>query len=1538
MELKLQLIDAGFTQEKTGAEIDIERQENEAKFIGSYIKSRENIYQEISKLGTTIKRIFGIFSTEIKENDLLHSLPDIKKHLKDLELNENNDVNLFIEQASIIVCSLKKLKESTEMILRDNGQTEINKGKIEKIKEEIETLKNYNFFEKIIKPVDSKIKKLEFEEKLLTDANKVASSLYTESFGLSGEIRDTENNVGMTISSIAQKEITEKLGKEVKMAVNKSWELIEDIKSNSLSLSIGESYIKNVALQSTPGNKDENLEKKLFAEYKLYTESGHMYEQKYKNKVIELANELNINRPDDLFRIDNGALGLLFSTDVSERLSNLKNTFINLQQTFNKGFTKNNNYILSDNDIDNNFGLGIYPSNQNIQISLDLDIEKQPLLKKLGYGGIKDWQAVKKSQLVNSIFGEKVKYVDGVIYNNLIVQVLTNFEDSALITSLNYYKTPEALQAALLLSISNKYYCSRDANYLINNMAKDKKWLEILDRTEKKYPYFKSLHEVLAKWNASDFAGESDYLKNPKINDNMLQDFVAGIAENGNNKSEIDKKTTILALNSLDAERMIPLLEKNDLILKDEKTKIENLSTAWSNKKGLKNHLKECFHTMLCKKYENEDVKNEQEKINFYLKIFDSYSEYFLKIAKSSEEKIVTSFIDSVNNKKLTKDRVLELANPIKTRNGEVDFMNLKYSLFALNTPELYLDNNDGLDLFVHIQKYGIDLIDSKLDTGVGNKLVHSNIKDYLIENTIKYINYEFIDNFSNNNFEITKDNWKSTLINLIQFNQGQLVMVDPKIEEFFKKLNNAFISDNPKNLCLNEMKKSWIEYLEGGDKNKFPFSSSIIAGCIKNNNGAGPLSQIASLGFFQDNYSRLLASEQTIEKTKDEVFDGMKMMEEKFMKEKWSNEDTTNFYNISKDIVSVAPSLFSTYLEVFAKLKPKDIKIFLQDVFPLHRVIIAIIEKKDKNGNRIFSKRDLAGIRKDFVKSIIDEFGNLKSISEQKNELTDFILENFKNKFGIIKVKENFTQEHFRSLNNIPMYLSNIAKIEKKEYYENVLSVYLALMINDKWDDFKNGAEINFQEFLTEDKAYFAKNLAANKTEINPVIQENLGISAKELPEFYNVLNSEVENVVIGNVETIDNKLNNVISNLDSLKDLDLYPPDSLDRRRMKMLLDYGSKKTGEVVAKIYQSLVKTKGDIKLSGDEEKIKNDIEYILKSNNLEMNTANIKKTFQEEMRPFSIVMNMLSFVEEMGVKNDVFELRELLKPSQEIISIFSKLGEEFKQTSGVMALSQDLEYLESVISKNENKITIEENSSVKEYLNQINIKLTKLEDSYKKIIEKFNNVKQGHGVVENKSLKDRLDNIDKIINIPTDQVFITSGITSNLNYIIENIRNCLSCVTDGINNDTNLTFGDQNKFYLYSKTGKWSKSISDEILFLEPIKHDDTSEMSFIFDQVYGTKTPTILLNQIEVVIKKYKEIKKKFLSAKLSLFVTDSALLSSGLSVESLKHDLPNMKCETKTINVNVLKSPVADHYIEIGGGNTRSSGGERTVSGVLLR
>ena len=180
-------------------------------------------------------------------------------------------------------------------------------------------------------------------------------------------------------------------------------------------------------------------------------------------------------------------------------------------------------------------------------------------------------------------------------------------------------------------------------------------------------------------------------------------------------------------------------------------------------------------------------------------------------------------------------------------------------------------------------------------------------------------------------------------------------------------------------------------------------------------------------------------------------------------------------------------------------------------------------------------------------------------------------------------------------------------------------------------------------------------------------------------------------------------------------------------------------------------------------------------------------------------------------------------------------------------------------------------------------------------------------------------------------------------THHLPYIIENMRACLSCVNKGVNNDTNLTFGDSNKFYLYSRSEAQAKSISDEVVFFEPVKLPDGSKgMAFVLDRIYGTNTPSILINQIEVVYKKFAKIRRDFPEAKVSILVSVDAIQTGGISRELLVEKL-NEKLggkldikEAQKVEVDVAESAAEDHYVEFGG-DARTAG-KREVSGVLIK
>ena len=928
-----------------------------------------------------------------------------------------------------------------------------------------------------------------------------------------------------------------------------------------------------------------------------------------------------------------------------------------------------------------------------------------------------------------------------------------------------------------------------------------------------------------------------------------------------------------------------------------------------------------------------------QETIEFYKELYKQYG--------NENEDFIATIARLVGKKGLTPERAIALSTPIKTERGEVNFMTMGYDYrrIALSYPRFFLETDDGLDFLDHVNKTkGIDGLDPELDRLVGEKALNDKT------NSQQGLGHEVL------NLEISakisplfeeggvptldETNWKGLMAAFITIMEGdRFGQVRQALGSHVEEVKKIFETGNAKDICLTEMKKMWVGYLDGGDSEKFPVSLTYLNGLIKNAGGAGPLSQAEALSTFTQAYAEMLTRKETTARTKGEIANGCASAEKRFVNERWSNEEVSDFYNISRDVIGAAPSLFSAYFNLFEKLKPREFKEFSEELFPLHRVLLSLSEKRDRSGVTTHNSRDLVRMRNS-IAGLIDDSGRLKPVEAHRKELTGRVLEMFKGKFGIVKIPENLTADHIRALSDYSMYLANLSGRDAQK--EDVLSFYLALAMNDKWDDYRRGAEINPEEYLASEKAARLRTYLENRATLNPVTPENLGIAAEKLPEFMKTLEEESESVAIGNVETVDIKLNNVITNLRGLEDPDLYP-DVMDKKRMQLLIEYGNKKVGAVAAKLYQSLAKPGKQPELSAEEIEIRKQIEAALGENSLEATAENVKKYFQDEIKPLTVVANILHFVEEIGVDKEISELREILRPSDEIVAVFNKMGEEFKPTSGAIAISQDLAYLDNLIVKRSAELSEAEVNLVKDYLAKVRAKLAVLEDIYDLVGKKFASMRQGQTETKNELLRGKLEDISKIINQPESQHMIVSTMTHNLPYIIENIRECLSCVRQGANNDTNLTFGDPNKFYLSSKSEMKAGSISDELVFFEPVTFSDRGrEMSFVLDRVYGTNTPAILVNQVEAVYKKYAKIKREFPDAKVSIFVTGAATQTGGLSVKLLAEKLQEKiggKARIEEVigaEVDVAQSAAGDHYIEFGG-DARTAG-VRQVSGLSIR
>jgi len=920
-----------------------------------------------------------------------------------------------------------------------------------------------------------------------------------------------------------------------------------------------------------------------------------------------------------------------------------------------------------------------------------------------------------------------------------------------------------------------------------------------------------------------------------------------------------------------------------------------------------------------CRQYEGE------QSVSLFKDMTEAYQ---------GQEQQLIEIISLVGKNILSKERALEL--PTKAKSV------LASPLFelAVKSPRLFLETEEGLEFLTQISSGNLFSLEKDLSTIIGKRILtlkgEGDLQSFkwLIEIVSPEIRW--IDKLlsSGSIAEVGQLDWQRLLMGFVR-SQSEVRLLPNLSQVSVDTINTLFSDPKVRDRCLEGLRGLWITYLESGKPEEIPFSLIMMSEYIKYCGGTGPLNQINSLNTLINSVISAFSSKTTSERTKLEISQGLLLIEEGFARRRWSNEDRTNFYNISQDILGVAPSIFSDFLSIFKQLTPSQMRQFVNEIYPLYRVWLVSMERRDSEGKISYDKRELVQLRKE-----IRNFANILDVGEkpfetQKKRLLEKICNLFKDRFGIIKTPESFSLEQIRSFRNVLIYLGNL-KMRNQEK-ETILGFYLSLMVNNRWDDFRRGEEINPDDYLVPEKSEYIKRFLKERKRVNPLTSENLGIPQEDMPEFLKILQQETQNIVIGDIETVDVKLKNIILNLRGLEDLDLYT-DAMDKRRMEILLKWGNKKVGAVVAKMYQQLVNPAKTMPLSEEERRIQSEIKRIIQEAGLTLSPETLKEHFQDGIKPLATVVNLIRFIEDTRAEQEIESLRRMLEPSAEVIEVFRKLGEEFTPTSGAMALSQNLSYLDNLVVKREDELEPEEKALVTEYIAKIRDQLVKLESIYDQIKNKFRGLRQLKTTSTNPLLSEKLDQIDRIVNEQVAPQVITSIFTNDLNIIIENIRECLSCTKKGSNNDTNLTFGDMNKFYLFSRTEAQEGSISDQIVFVEPITRANGSQgIAFILDRVYGKNTPTILENQIEAVLKKLRSIKQRFPNARIFVFIPNSTISTGGISADMLleRFKAKNILGQAETIEVNVAESPAGDHYVEFGG-NSRAAG-KRLVNGVIL-
>ena len=759
--------------------------------------------------------------------------------------------------------------------------------------------------------------------------------------------------------------------------------------------------------------------------------------------------------------------------------------------------------------------------------------------------------------------------------------------------------------------------------------------------------------------------------------------------------------------------------------------------------------------------------------------------------------------------------------------------------------------------------------------------------------------------------------------------------------------VKEAFSGNETKDLAFQKLMGIYEGYLNSDEETKVPQVLTVLSDYMHENDGAGPLSQIEAFLDFAGGLSRLGEEGRIL--TRD--------IEKKMSKNRWDNQEKANFYAISAEVIQADPEIYREFTKLFVNIPDKrDFQAFTTEIYPLYRAKLALLRDYEDHSDGIgsgytsvnYRSVDLDELRNQLHNALLpfnlqeDAERRQKGIDRVKEIILGEISGLFQSKFGLLPeaIPQEFDKSNTKAIESMTLYLSNLASPTKQK--KDIIGYFLALQFDKSgvWDKMRSGTEVSPSGLLNVASSFnVQKALETSKTN-TPLTSANLKIEDPERRSaFCRALQSDTELLRLSDTNTIDLKLQNLIGNLEELTDPDLYP-EVIDRQRVALLKDFSPKLIRKVADKMWKRL---KGrDIPISDGEQEIIDRITNILGDNNLEMTPENINAYFQSGLgglaEPFSILEKS------SGATRAIEKLQGLLIPPDNIIQIFNRLGENFSTQSGVLALSADLDFLENLASKKENGMSDEEAASVKSYIESIREKMSELYDVYEKAVQNFQKMQKSIHDSSPTSVKDKIGEIERIIASSGGQSNMTITCTTDMTTIINNMRACLSCKTKGINNDTDLTFGEGYKFFLYSTmSANKSNSSSDEIVFFVPVGEGEEKRMSFVMDLIYGVKNRDTIVGHAETILKKARALKRQFPEVPISVTIPRSTLSSCGMRLDGgSASDLGLFSLlETDRITdltdeeVNVPISGFGDHYIEFGGG--ARSAGNRRVSGIEI-
>ena len=1170
------------------------------------------------------------------------------------------------------------------------------------------------------------------------------------------------------------------------------------------------------------------------------------------------------------------------------------------------------------NEIERAISRGVADSSSSLSRQFkDIFAEKMRFsyeYKPMNYVDVQLWTRLKKTNSAKAVFGAELVRQDEEQYAYVLENALSD-SNGHIVDLLAFYPTAESIRNLVLIAAAGgSSHRTVHANRTLQKLAKQPEWSSQVEDLISVYPEFSSDAHLLRTWNLGD---DTRYEAARLI----CGSYARSIIES----QEPEEKLLQLSYDAIPNSQAIEVLINRKVLSIDE------ANTLQQARRILVEVERERFEA----RQRDPEVKHVQSV--YFKRMLDHL---LTSLLKCSPEIINEDLVVLKSSYLQYAEKIIESAQDYDALSYLSDSILSKHSKMILKSP-------DVLDHFTKIRESSVFNVDMGMDKRVGHEVSVAvrNQETSLSEYVIDISGYELkrIDDvLSSEDLSQAESLSKFQLLAAYIRSHSENYTLRSLSESAVKRVT-ALVEDNRlADDVYQELNQMWTSYLHDEHADP-PFSLLFFCEFIGACNGAGPLTQLHTFSKAIITHFRAMNSEIP-EDCKKTTSIGLQTVENRFRSDRWSNDARTDFYSISQEIQAIDPILHSEFFELLNHLNPTELKQFVQNIFPLFRTWLVMIEQRTEPSSRptydgLILEQIVTEIRNcaDQVKQ-----GNFDA-SEKRTEILQYIRALFKQRFGILTVPEDFSIEGARSLSNITTYLTNLHDRNPKR--EAILAYYLALMLNNQWQDFRSGKLIPPEDLLTLEMVAklqeFKKSLSHRMQIINI---ECLGIDASELTDFCEALQADVSTITIGNVETIDAKLSNIILNVNELSDLDFYT-NPLDKERMRLLQSWGKKKVGSVVARLYQTLPPTSKNMAFSEEDAVIVGELKEIIAQNGMEVSQSTVKEVFQDGLKSLGSIWSIIEIVRDSEVESELEKLDIQMRPPSLVIEVFQRLGEAFTLRSGASAYFPDLQYLENLIVKNEDKVSAQEKTVINDYINVIREQLVKLDQIHQNMKKRLSGVILADNSQENPNLLKKMQEIFTTLDTRIEAQPIISTVTNNLNLVIENMRACLSATKDGSNNDTNLTFGDPTKFYVFSQTElKKTGSIADEVMFFAPISYVESgggehhSEYAFVLDQMYGTHTTAVLHGHVIAIGNKILAIKRQFPSAKISIFIPSSTLKASGTSDTSFEAllDESGLLGSQVQAEVDILESAAGDHYIEFGTGSARMAG-KRQTSGYLV-